>query len=66
MGCLIERNVINSYVDLTKEENQINSISTKKTKNNKNLYEKIPDYYPQLKEKKVYLELLEKYQIIIL
>ena len=52
MGCLIERNVINSYVDLTKEENQINSISTKKTKNNKNLYEKIPDYYPQLKEKK--------------
>ena len=46
------KNIIKSGVDLTIEDSQMNSIRIKKTKNNKNLYEKIPDYYPQLKEKK--------------
>ena len=52
MGCIIAKNVINSNIDITRENSQANSISNKKTKYNQNLYEKMPDYYPQLKEKK--------------
>ncbi len=46
------KNIIKSGVDLTIEDSQMNSIRIKKTKNNTNIYERVPELYSQLKEKK--------------